>query len=76
MTYKTTGTLKEIGAKVGDVVERDGGRTFEVDQWKLEYWAHPDCRIISRAIPSPVSTVTKDKLTAAIATLTEIRDAL
>lgn len=123
-----TGTVREIGAKLGDVLERsdggDVGHTFEVmDNCHLKvrygsgdaqvisrgwYWNSCIFRIISRATPQPdltgpVRTVTRkeivpgvygkvqvfgslnvstelmqgaDELRAAIATLTQIADAL
>ena len=116
---KTIGTLEEIGAQVGDVVEYYGrgipgghraiaSNTPNSDGWWVSadgegmaqnspYW-----RIITKAAKSPVRTVTRKEivpgvygkvqvfgsgyictemmlasdLTAAIATLTEIRDAM
>lgn len=125
---KTIGTLEEIGAQVGDVVEWRGEFVHKIS--KIEsgpmYYSEscedgscltdiPDWRIISHAAKSPVRTVTRKEivpgvygkvnvadtagqwieiefirdyghtgrprltasdLTAAIATLTEIRDAM
>lgn len=105
--YKTTGTLKEIGANVGDVVvDVRCGELFEVTQDLIDRSKCPYYRIFFLATPTgPVRTVTRkeivsgvygkvrvdmlggigvevqelhdaEELTAAIATLTEIRDAL
>ena len=116
---KTIGTLEEIGAQVGDVVEYHGGgfpgwhRTVASDKPNSNGWwvaadgdemaqNSPYWRIVTRAAGSPVRTVTRKEivpgvygkvqvfgsgyiatemmlpsdLTAAIATLTEIRDAM
>ena len=117
---KTIGTLEEIGAQVGDVVEYHGGgfpgwhRTVASDKPNSNGWwvaadgdemaqNSPYWRIVTRAAGSPVRTVTRKEvvpgvygavwvregnlinvaymrtasdLTAAIAMLTEIRDAM
>jgi hypothetical protein len=116
---KTIGTLEEIGAQAGDVVEYHGGgvpgghRTVASDKPNSNGWwmatdgyemgqSSPYWRIVTRAAKSPIRTVTRKEvvpgeygrvqvfdggavsvtycpysdLTAAIATLTEIRDAM
>lgn len=66
--FKEVGTLAEIGAKVGDVVEfvsppeaYDHG--FEVDPSDREWLRDPGSifRIVSRATPGPVITETDGK---------------
>ena len=125
LAYPETGTLQEIGAKAGDVVEWDGHINHTIhdiqdgkyhisetnDNSGYKFWwsvspSDQNWRIISRASeakPSPVREVTRKEivagvygdvevsdhgevrvawmdgeaqLTAAIATLTEIRDAM
>lgn len=56
------GTLKEIGAKVGDVVEDRNG-CFKVDNLDLEQCRNENYTIIKRAETGPVrevKTVTKE----------------
>jgi hypothetical protein len=112
---KTVGTLEEIGAQVGDVVEYvktgvistitryNGNRFFGSGENPDAPYSNGQFRIVTRAAKSPVRTVTRkeivpgvygdvevyetgavsvsfmrtvEDLTAAIATLTEIRDAM
>lgn len=70
------GTLKELNVKPGDVVEALGGRTFKVTKvvgekvyamvqsegYESRIVSNAPYRIISRANPSPVRTVTRKEI--------------
>jgi ribosomal protein S28E/S33 len=60
---KEIGTLAEIGAKVGDVVEWTyNGRTEVLTDKKEKFWTANDYRIIRRASSGPVREVTRKEI--------------
>ena len=75
MTYKEIGTLSEIGANVGDLVQALNGTCFRVEESDLRTFMRDKYRIAKRATPDAPDPLLTDRARDLNALMAILRDA-